>query len=97
MALIVLVVAYKRITVFNYYMKFFFYYSFQIFFSSFLIPLGIVRPKDVANLLVASYLLKPPSKFLGIKHNIKGIENLKADKTYVIVSNHQSSLDILGM
>lgn len=96
-SVIVLIVAYKRITVFNYYMKFLIYYSYEIVSSTLLIPMGIVRPRDVANALVASYVMKQPSKFLGIKYKIEGIENLKADKTFVIVSNHQTSLDILGM
>lgn len=34
---------------------------------------------------------------LGIKYNIRGADELSKERACVIVSNHQSSLDILGM
>lgn len=36
------------------------------------------------------------SKVVGINFTIRGGENLRGDKSCVLVSNHQSSLDILG-
>lgn len=33
----------------------------------------------------------------GIKIDVRGAENFKIKEPYVIVSNHQSSLDLLGM
>lgn len=94
--LLILIVAYNRITVFNYFAKFFMYYIYEIIVALYYLPMGIARPRNVLNLLAASYGLKYPSRFLGLKYKIEGIEYLKADKTFVIVANHQTSLDILG-
>lgn len=38
---------------------------------------------------------RPITALLGIKHVIQGQENLKIDKPFIIVSNHQSILDML--
>lgn len=37
------------------------------------------------------------SKVIGIKWTLRGSENLSKDRTYIIVANHQSSLDVQGM
>jgi 1-acyl-sn-glycerol-3-phosphate acyltransferase len=36
------------------------------------------------------------SKFLGIKFEIKGHENIVEDSGCVVLMNHQSALDVLG-
>lgn len=46
---------------------------------------------------MASAFCHHVSNLLGIKWQVRGREHLEKDKAYVIVANHQSSLDILGM
>ena len=40
-------------------------------------------------------LMEPANKILGITYSIKGTENIDKKKAYVIVCNHQSSVDVL--
>ncbi|CAH1970936.1 unnamed protein product [Acanthoscelides obtectus] len=55
------------------------------------------RPKNVQNLLIASYFCKRISKIIGLNWILQGKEQLEKDQACIIVSNHQSSIDILGM
>ena len=41
-------------------------------------------------------LMEPVNKILGITFNVKGTENIDKKKAYVVVCNHQSSLDVLA-
>lgn len=43
-----------------------------------------------------SEALKYASVIIGIKFTIRGDQHMKKDETCVFVSNHQTSLDILG-
>jgi 1-acyl-sn-glycerol-3-phosphate acyltransferase len=43
-----------------------------------------------------SYILKHVTKVLGITWELRGREQLAAERGCVIVANHQSMLDILG-
>lgn len=45
----------------------------------------------------AGYVTRPISTILGIKWELRGAEILSQDKSFVIVANHQSSIDVLGM
>ncbi|XP_063704013.1 1-acyl-sn-glycerol-3-phosphate acyltransferase alpha-like [Culicoides brevitarsis] len=82
---------------FRYYCKYSFYYAFVMFESVFMIPLFLINAKNVSNLVWAGYVTRPISMFLGIKWELRGKEILSQDKTFVIVANHQSSIDVLGM
>lgn len=55
-------------------------------------------------LLIIFYFCRTASKFcchitklLGITWKLRGAENLQGEDSCVIISNHQSSLDVLGM
>jgi hypothetical protein len=41
-------------------------------------------------------ILKNVPRIIGIKFTLRGDESLRANRACVIVSNHQTSLDILG-
>lgn len=41
-------------------------------------------------------IIKHLTKPLGIKWILKGSENLSPDRSFIIVSNHQSSFDVMG-
>lgn len=45
----------------------------------------------------AGYITKPISSLIGMKWELRGTEILSKDECYIIVSNHQSSLDVLGL
>jgi len=52
---------------------------------------------DVSNFKTLSRIFLFCCKIFNIKWELRGAENLKSDKPFVIVCNHQSSLDFMGM
>ena len=42
-------------------------------------------------------IIEPVNNILGIKYDLKGKENIDESKAYVVVCNHQSSLDVLAV
>ena len=40
--------------------------------------------------------MKYISKLYGIECEVKGRENLESEESYILVANHQSSIDCLG-
>ncbi|XP_012283694.1 1-acyl-sn-glycerol-3-phosphate acyltransferase alpha isoform X2 [Orussus abietinus] len=73
------------------------YYGIVMANAVLLIPIMIFRPGNVKNLLLASSLCQPVSTLLGLHWELRGREHLEKEQACVIVANHQSSLDILGM
>lgn len=45
---------------------------------------------------VIRFLVRHVKYFLGLRYEVSGWERLQTDGPYVIISNHQSSLDVLG-
>ncbi|XP_065082347.1 1-acyl-sn-glycerol-3-phosphate acyltransferase alpha-like [Ochlerotatus camptorhynchus] len=95
--IILLPIFYETSHKFRYFFKFFVYYFVVMINSLILIPFMLFRPKDVRNLIWAGTLCRPISTVLGIKWELRGADILSRDEAYIIVSNHQSSLDVLGM
>lgn len=95
--IILLPIFYETSHKFRYFFKFFIYYFVVMINSIILIPAMIFRAKDVRNLIWAGTFCKPISSVLGIKWELRGADILSRDEAYIIVANHQSSLDILGM
>ncbi|CAH0600617.1 unnamed protein product [Chrysodeixis includens] len=83
--------------------KFKFYFNFFIFYfttsclAAVIWPYFLLSPKNVRNSKVAVGLLKHVTKLYGLQWHLKDGHILAEDRGAVIVSNHQSSLDILGM
>ncbi|KPP66360.1 1-acyl-sn-glycerol-3-phosphate acyltransferase alpha-like, partial [Scleropages formosus] len=46
---------------------------------------------------VIRFLVRHVKYFLGLRFEVSGWEHLQTEGPYVIISNHQSSLDVLGM
>ncbi|XP_053951556.1 1-acyl-sn-glycerol-3-phosphate acyltransferase alpha isoform X1 [Anastrepha ludens] len=88
---------YENSHIFRYYFKFFIYYGIVSFNSIILIPAFLLRPFDVRNLLWASTFCHRVSTLIGLRWELRGKEHLEKDQACIIVANHQSSLDILGM
>ncbi|XP_067000215.2 1-acyl-sn-glycerol-3-phosphate acyltransferase alpha isoform X1 [Anabrus simplex] len=61
------------------------------------LPLFLIRPCNVLNCYYVSKLLRHVSWLVGIKYELRGGEHLAEERGGVIVANHQSMLDILGM
>ncbi|KAJ2946500.1 hypothetical protein O0L34_g12548 [Tuta absoluta] len=62
-----------------------------------LIPFFVFNPKNVKNSLFASQIVKHVTKVIEVKWSLRNGKYLSEDRGAVIVSNHQSSIDVLGM
>ncbi|XP_014280843.1 1-acyl-sn-glycerol-3-phosphate acyltransferase beta [Halyomorpha halys] len=62
-----------------------------------LLPLGILRPRNILNLKFGANIVRYYTKILGIEWTLRRGDILKKDRGAVIVANHQYFLDILGM
>lgn len=45
---------------------------------------------------VIRFMVRHVKYFLGLRYEVSGWQHLQAEGPYVIISNHQSSLDVLG-
>ncbi|EDV34568.1 uncharacterized protein Dana_GF21388, isoform B [Drosophila ananassae] len=95
--LLMLPFLYETNHIFRYYFKFLIYYGIVSFNSIVLIPAFLTRPCDVRNLLWASTWCHRISTLIGLRWELRGKEHLAKDQACIIVANHQSSLDVLGM
>ncbi|XP_017052245.1 1-acyl-sn-glycerol-3-phosphate acyltransferase alpha [Drosophila ficusphila] len=95
--LLMLPFLYETNHIFRYYFKFLMYYGIVSFNSIVLIPAFLTRPCDVRNLLWASTWCHRVSTLIGLRWELRGKEHLAKDQACIIVANHQSSLDVLGM
>ncbi|XP_017011019.2 1-acyl-sn-glycerol-3-phosphate acyltransferase alpha [Drosophila takahashii] len=95
--LLMLPFLYETNHIFRYYFKFMLYYGIVSFNSIVLIPAFLTRPCDVRNLLWASTWCHRVSTLIGLRWELRGKEHLAKDQACIIVANHQSSLDVLGM
>lgn len=95
--IILLPIFYETSHKFRYHFKFFVYYFVVMINSVILAPVMMFRAKDVRNLVWAGAFCRHISTVLGLRWELRGAEILSRDEAFVIVSNHQSSLDILGM
>lgn len=85
---------------FRYLFRFVFMYGFALFAGACCIPQGLLyRPCDLRNGARFVRPLRIVSWTLGIHWRVEGLENLKKleERGAVIVSNHQSAVDVLGM
>ncbi|KAM6296550.1 1-acyl-sn-glycerol-3-phosphate acyltransferase alpha-like [Aegotheles albertisi] len=94
---IAFLVLYQVHPTFRYFCKMTFY-NLWIFMQSILvIMLSIPRGRSVENVKFFRMALLPLKHIFGIEIVVKGKENLKTKKPFVLVMNHQTSLDILLM
>ncbi|KAG8010595.1 1-acyl-sn-glycerol-3-phosphate acyltransferase alpha [Nibea albiflora] len=63
------------------------------------IPLCILKSggRDVENMRIIRFMVRHVKYFLGLRFEVSGWEHLQTEGPYVIISNHQSSLDVLGL
>jgi lysophosphatidate acyltransferase len=60
-------------------------------------PIFILRPRNAFNIRLAAILLNPFLRLFGVKYRVENAQVLNKDEPCVIVANHQSSLDFMGM
>ncbi|KAI1900602.1 hypothetical protein AGOR_G00051610 [Albula goreensis] len=97
-AFLVLVVLWSSKT-FVFYFKTCLYFVLMMCLAVIVIPVCILKSggRNVENMRVIRFLVRHVKFILGLRYEVKGLENLQVDGPYVIVSNHQSSLDVLGL
>lgn len=83
---------------FRFRLKFGLYYGWLTLASFVMIPLSLLRPGSVVNARLGSALMRPLSSLLGLGWVVEGeVHLLDREEACVIVANHQSSIDLLGM
>ncbi|XP_049909305.1 1-acyl-sn-glycerol-3-phosphate acyltransferase beta isoform X1 [Epinephelus moara] len=84
---------------FVFYFKKCFYVAYMMVLALFAIPMCILKSggRDVENMRIIRALVRHVKYFLGLRFDVSGWEHLQTEGPYVIISNHQSSLDVLGL
>ncbi|KAL0965240.1 hypothetical protein UPYG_G00278600 [Umbra pygmaea] len=84
---------------FVFYFKKCFYVAYMMVLAVFAIPICIFKSggRDIENMRVIRALVRHVKYFLGLRFVVSGLEHLQTEGPYVIISNHQSSLDVLGV
>lgn len=84
---------------FVFYFKKCFYVAWMMCLALIAIPLSILKSggRDIENMRIIRFLVRHVKYLLGLRIEVNGWEHLQIEGPYVIISNHQSSLDILGL
>uniref|UniRef100_A0A3Q3G4F0 1-acyl-sn-glycerol-3-phosphate acyltransferase n=1 Tax=Labrus bergylta TaxID=56723 RepID=A0A3Q3G4F0_9LABR len=84
---------------FVFYFKKCFYVAYMMCLALLAIPLCVLKSggRDVENMRIIRSLVRHVKYFLGLRFEVSGWEHLQTEGPYVIISNHQSSLDVLGL
>ncbi|XP_048848641.1 1-acyl-sn-glycerol-3-phosphate acyltransferase alpha-like [Brienomyrus brachyistius] len=84
---------------FVFYFKKCFYVAWMMILATIAIPICILKSggRDVENMRIIRFLVWHVKYLLGLRIDVSGLQNLPTEGPYVIISNHQSSLDVLGL
>uniref|UniRef100_A0A4W3JUP0 1-acyl-sn-glycerol-3-phosphate acyltransferase n=1 Tax=Callorhinchus milii TaxID=7868 RepID=A0A4W3JUP0_CALMI len=79
-----------------------YYFKMAFYTPSMALALGVIPPlpsagRNLGNLRIVRYVLQHIKYLYGIKLQVNGMENLQVKGPFVVISNHQSSLDLMGM
>jgi lysophosphatidate acyltransferase len=74
-----------------------FYVGLVILYAIILQPIYILRPRNTLNIRLAAILLNPLLRLFGLKYRVENAQVLDDGKPCIIVANHQSLLDFIGM
>ena len=80
-----------------YILKYTLYAALVMLMSIITIPMFLIRPRNASNIRLAALLLNPFFHLFGLKYRIENPEVLDREGPCVIVANHQSSIDFIGM
>ncbi|KAL8212917.1 UNVERIFIED_CONTAM: 1-acyl-sn-glycerol-3-phosphate acyltransferase alpha [Gekko kuhli] len=95
--LVVVPLLYEWSATFKYFCKMGFYNGYILFLAVLVIPVCALRGRNVENMKIIRSMMLHVKYLYGIKIDVRGTENFNIKEPYVVVSNHQSSLDLLGM
>ncbi|XP_012344720.1 1-acyl-sn-glycerol-3-phosphate acyltransferase alpha [Apis florea] len=90
-------VLYKMSGTFRFYIKFGIYFLYTSIISLFLLPIFIFLPRNEKNLLTLALAFAPVTKIMGVNWEIRGREHLEQKRPCIVVMNHQSILDCVGL
>ncbi|KAM9267514.1 1-acyl-sn-glycerol-3-phosphate acyltransferase alpha-like [Morus bassanus] len=82
---------------FHYFCKMAFFNCWIVAMATLLSPFAALRGRSVENMKLLRAAILPLKHFYGIKMQVWGSEHLNIKEPYVIVCNHQASLDLMGM
>nr|XP_038024886.1 1-acyl-sn-glycerol-3-phosphate acyltransferase alpha-like [Anas platyrhynchos] len=88
---------YQHNAAFNYFCKVAFFNCWVVAMATLLSPLAALRGRSVENMKLLRAAIRPLKHLYGIKMQVWGSEHLNTEEPYVIVCNHQASLDLMGM
>ncbi|XP_007434672.1 1-acyl-sn-glycerol-3-phosphate acyltransferase alpha-like [Python bivittatus] len=88
---------YHYSNIFRYYFRICFLKAWLLGWSFFLLPVIAFRGRNVANMSVLRFIMLPLKHLYGIKINVQGATSLNLKGPYVIISNLQCSVDLLGI
>lgn len=92
------VVAVNLSKVVRFYIKYYLYNSMYLVLGVVCIPFMLMSPGDPDNVSWASLFTSMSVKYLfGIRVSAKGLEHLESEQPYIIVGNHQSTIDHISM
>ncbi|XP_040468687.1 1-acyl-sn-glycerol-3-phosphate acyltransferase alpha-like isoform X1 [Falco naumanni] len=94
---IAFLVLYQVNPAFRYFCKMTFYKLWVFTVSILVIMLSIPRGRNAENMKFLRMMFLPLKYVFGLKIVVKGKENLRTKKPFVLVLNHQTSLDIMVM
>ncbi len=80
-----------------YILKYTLYASLVMLSAIILQPIFFLRPRNALNIRLAAIILNPVLRLFGVTYCIENGQVLNKDEPCVIVANHQSSLDFIGM
>ncbi|XP_072228146.1 1-acyl-sn-glycerol-3-phosphate acyltransferase beta isoform X2 [Leuresthes tenuis] len=84
---------------FVFYFKKFFYVAWMMLLALVVIPMCLLKSggRDIENMRIIRVMVRHVKYLLGLRFEVSGWEHLQTEGPYVIISNHQSSLDVLGL
>lgn len=83
--------------VFRYHARMGLFYLYLVAICILLLPVMLINGRSPKNLKLISRMMDPARGLFQISSEIRGYENMIQDRPCVIVSNHQTSLDVFGM
>ncbi|XP_058820089.1 1-acyl-sn-glycerol-3-phosphate acyltransferase-like [Topomyia yanbarensis] len=82
---------------FKYYAKYGMIYFATQAFTTLYVPISLLRPRNPANARIISTIVSHASSLLPITWELRNAKILKEAKGAVVMANHQTSMDILGL
>ncbi|KAK4881583.1 hypothetical protein RN001_004902 [Aquatica leii] len=79
----------------RYYLKFSIFILTSLIFATVPIPIMFLKPRSSKNALIPAKALRMSTWILGLKYEVKGLENVIHGSGCVVLINHQSALDLI--